>query len=112
MARVRVKQNRQQIENLLADKLRDEGRPAIAAANRELAEDARRYWRAVAPVDEGDYRDSIHVRPRHDHNRLPATKVVATDWKSSFIEFGTGGESPTPEFAPRGQTQIHFGGGL
>ncbi|KUH99263.1 HK97 gp10 family phage protein [Mycobacterium sp. IS-3022] len=112
MARVRVKQSTKDIEDIIADKLRDprEGRPAIDAANRELAEDARDYWKSVSPVDTGAYRDSVHVEGRPDVDKLPARAVVASDWKASWIEFGTGGDTPTPEFAPRGKTVIRFGG--
>lgn len=33
-------------------------------------------------------------------------------WYSQMIEFGTGGKTPTPEFAPGQKTASHFGGTL
>ncbi len=50
---------------------------------------------AVAPVKTGAYAASIGVTNDGDGVRL-----VATDWKANWIEFGTGAPSPTPAFAP------------
>jgi hypothetical protein len=58
----------------------------------ELAQPIADNAREFAPVDEGDYRDSIEVTI--DGNEV---RVDAFDWKSNFLEFGT---SDTPIFAP------------
>ena len=62
-----------------------------------------------APVDTGEYAAGIRVTKRA---RGGKGQVGATHWTSHFIEDGTGGPTPTPEFAPMGKTAAHFGGTL
>lgn len=67
------------------------------------------FAKSKAPVDSGDYAAGIKVTKRA---RGGKGQVGATDWKSHFIEDGTGGDTPTPEFAPMAATAAHFGGTL
>lgn len=62
-----------------------DGLVAVMESAAELARD-------VAPVDEGDYRDSIKVVAAGG-----AVFLMATDWKAAFIEWGT---ANNPVFAP------------
>jgi hypothetical protein len=74
--------------------------PEVTDAKVRLAEQIRDYWREVSPELTGEYKDSIEVQVDSD-----VVKVVATDEKASYIEFGT---SDTPEHAPRAKTQAKF----
>lgn len=65
------------------------------------------YARELAPVDTGDYAAGIKVTQRAKGGR---GEVSATNWKSHFIEYGTGGDTPTPELAVMAKTVEHFGG--
>lgn len=67
------------------------GQKALLEAAEAIAENAR----GLAPVRTGDYRDSITV----EQDRK-GTRVVAADFKAGWIEFGTGGDTPTPAHAP------------
>ena len=78
--------------------------------------------RSLAPVDEGDYRDSIEVEKKFGAtpDGMPTKRVISRDWKAHFIEYGTGPDTkegskfgkdtPTPEFAVVGRTAAMFGG--
>lgn len=59
----------------------------LAAEARAVADEAR----ALAPVDQGDYRAAL---------RADANRVIADDRKALWIEFGTGPPAPTPAYAP------------
>lgn len=61
---------------------------------RRRAEASAANARSNAPVDTGDYRDSIHVVMEMHPTRVVA-HVVADDWKANIIEarFGTLGRS-------------------
>jgi hypothetical protein len=65
--------------------------PGMVAAMGTVAEQIVSEAQAAAPVLTGEYRDSIHVE---------GNRAVASDWKSVYIEFGTGYPGPTPAFAP------------
>lgn len=108
-----------------------------AKAEKELLLFSRRvhrYWKRIAPV--GDPTGARYVenfgRPLPKHwsqtddeagaykagitNRkfglirgYPARIIEATDYKSHWIEYGTGGDTPTPEFACRQRTATRFG---
>ena len=71
----------------------------------ELAEKAAEYWRSVSPVDTGEYRDHVKVVVDGDD-----VQIINDDDKAAYIEYGTGGSSPTPEFAPRAKVQARFRG--
>jgi hypothetical protein len=88
------------------------GLAEVEAGVQAFAEEVRDHARSEAPVRTGAYAASIEVRKADPVNGLPARKVVATDWKAHFIEFGTGEPGPTTEHAPMGKTAHHFGGTL
>ena len=92
-----------------------------------------RYWRRIAPVGDstgaryvenfggplpkhwsqtddeaGSYRAGIVNRKGPKINGFPSRTIAATDYKSHWIEYGTGGKTPTPEFAPRQRTATRF----
>lgn len=64
-----------------------------------FARDVAQTAKAIAPRDSGDYAGSIKVDVEHDDG-MSFVRVVAEDHKAHWIEFGTGGTSPTPAFAP------------
>lgn len=90
-----------------------------AKVDRELAVDAERIkgiWLSHSPVDDGTYAAGLEVRNRTPIDGFPAKKIVATDPKSKYIEFGTGVYNPrkqggnSPVFAPRAKTAAELGG--
>lgn len=66
-------------------KLRDAAETELKRSGEKMAADMRR----DAPVDEGDLRDSIHVRTIEDDADQVAVRVASNDWKANFVEFGT-----------------------
>ncbi|AGM12757.1 minor tail protein [Mycobacterium phage Dumbo] len=56
----------------------------------------------------GDYAKSIRVSFVKSKSGLPKARVMATDYKSWWIEYGA---KHMPEFAPRAHTLAHFEGG-
>ena len=58
----------------------------------EVAEDIADNAVAIAPVEEGDYRDGIEAVSEGE-----GARVNANDWKSGFVEFGT---TNNPAWAP------------
>lgn len=108
-----------------------------AKAEKELllfSRKVHRYWKRIAPV--GDPTGARYVEnfggplPKHwsqtddeagaykagiQNNKYgliggyPARIIEATDYKSHWIEYGTGGDTPTPEFACRQRTATRFG---
>jgi hypothetical protein len=69
--------------------------PEMHHAMGEVAEEVAREARSIAPVDEGDFRDSIHEEVVIEDGKATG-KVIADDPASIHIEFGT---SDTPTFA-------------
>lgn len=108
-----------------------------AKAEKELLLFSRkvtRYWKRIAPVGDptgaryeenfggplpahwsqtddeaGAYKAGIVNRKYGLIGGWPARVVEATDYKSGWIEYGTGGDTPTPEFACRQRTATRFG---
>jgi hypothetical protein len=108
-----------------------------AKAEKELLLFSRkvtRYWKRIAPVGDptgaryvenfggplpkhwsqtddeaGAYKAGIRNRKYGLIRGYPARIIEATDYKSHWIEYGTGGDTPTPEFAPRQRTATRFG---
>jgi hypothetical protein len=71
----------------------------LEADLRAKAEAAAVVARSIAPFDEFDYKDSIAADSGlGDHGTVIAT-LYASDWKSVFLELGTGEPVPTPAFA-------------
>jgi hypothetical protein len=78
--------------------------PEVTAKKLDLAEKVKAYWKAIAPVRTGHYRDSIHIAVGTDQ----VVRIIAEADYSSEIEYGTGGDSPTPEFACRSIVEARF----
>jgi hypothetical protein len=85
------------------------------------AKKVQEYWRSISPVRTGAYAASIKIRKGRPVDGMPTAVVIATDYKAHWIEYGTkndpvgthsrfGPDTPTPAFAPRAKTAIHFGG--
>lgn len=68
-----------------------------------LAHRAVTYAKRISPVDTGWYRDhwKVELEGRQVY-------VLNDDEKANMLEYGTGGESPTPEFAVGAQTEAKF----
>lgn len=56
---------------------------------REAGEKVLAAARATAPVDEGDYRDGLHLEEKSTDTRN-VVLVVGSDWKTMIIESKTG----------------------
>lgn len=69
--------------------------PQLGRVLGEMADDAADEARAIAPYDEGDYRDSIGSTVVHDEGVLKGI-VYSDDPKAMWLEFGT---EDTPTFA-------------
>ena len=108
-----------------------------AKAEKELIAFSRRvtrYWKRIAPVGDptgaryvenfggplpkhwsqtddeaGAYKAGIRNRKYKLIRGYPSRIIEATDYKSHWIEYGTGGDTPTPEFACRQRTATRFG---
>lgn len=83
---------------------RGQGRTVIDKDVNKTAKEAADYARSIAPVDEGDYRDSIHVEDLPDRRGMPGKRVVADDFKAHLIEYGS---KHNPEFAVFARTADH-----
>lgn len=80
--------------------------PALLARTTEMveflgvvAEAAAENARGFAPVRSGSYRDGIEGQAGIVEGQAEG-RVNARDFKSGWIEFGTGQPGPTPAFAP------------
>lgn len=80
-----------------------------AGINEFMTEQVIPYGRSVSPVDEGRYAASWKVMQKAKNGR---GLVGPTDFKSHWIEFGTGDPGPTRAAAPAQKTARHFGGDL
>jgi hypothetical protein len=80
------------------------------------AEEVKAAWARNSPVDTGEYAASIEIKDRPPIDGFPAKRIVATDPKAEYIEFGTGVWNPrhqggnSPAFAPRAKTAAEFAG--
>lgn len=70
---------------------------------------ARDLAKGMGLVESGDYVAGIKVTKKA---RAGKGTVSATDWKSHFLEFGTGAPGPTNVYAVMEKTAQHFGGSL
>lgn len=73
--------------------VRDAVQPALDTSADELVGTMKR----LAPVDEGDLRDSIEKRPG---GHELARKVATDDYKARWAEFGTAKQAAQPFFWP------------
>lgn len=78
----------------------------VRVEKRAVAKQMAAHAKSISPTDQGDYAAAWHV----DEDRRGNVRVVNDDFKAHWIEDGTGGESPTPEFAVAAKTAIAFGG--
>ena len=88
-----------------------------AELNKKMEREIVPFWRALTPMLKGQRgadkrtpgaaRASVKVTRRARGGR---GQVGMTVWYAHFLEFGTGGSTPTPEFAPGRKTAAHFGG--
>lgn len=78
-----------------------------AELNKFMKSEIVPYWKGQAPVRTGEYAGDIKVTKKA---RGGQGQVGDKDRIAHLIEFGTGGSSPTPEFAPGRKTAAHFGG--
>lgn len=69
----------------------------------DLADEAAAVARTLAPVREGDYRDSIEGLSGFNDDGIASGRLVATDWKAHWIEAGTGQPGPTPPYRVLGR---------
>lgn len=106
----RVRETTSQIQREIEEAIRRQAN--LEAHVQEFAEEVRDHARREAPVRTGAYAAGIKVRKGKPKRGLPTRQVVATDFKSHWIEFGTGEPGPTKEHAPMGKTAHHYGGTL
>jgi HK97 gp10 family phage protein len=64
---------------------------------RDIAKAIQERAQAIAPVDSGDYRDSIKVGVAEQGDDGLEITVYSDDWKANFIEWGT---TNNPAWAP------------
>lgn len=78
--------------------------PEVRDRLADIADAGADYARSIAPVDEGDYEagidgDVVFV------NGAWRGRIIARDWKSRFIEYGT---VDTPKFGVLRRTREHL----
>lgn len=67
----------------------------------EVAKQGVAYAKAIAPVDDGDYRDGIRV----GRSGNSGVEIEFSDYKSHWVEFGTEDQEPNPV---RARTENHL----
>lgn len=82
------------------------GSAAVRAEKKAVAKKMAAHAKSISPRDHGDYAVAWGVKD----NKRGDVKVVNDNFKAHWIEDGTGGSSPTPEFAVAAKTAIAFGG--
>lgn len=132
MARTKVDKSSLEIEMMIDRRARNDAK--VRKDLLLLGRKVHRYWRRIAPVGDpsgaryvenfggplpkhwqqndpkaGSYKAGIIHRRGKKVNGFPTRVISATDWKSHWIEYGTGGDTPTPEFACRQRTATRFG---
>lgn len=78
----------------------------VQAEKRAVAKKMVAHAKSISPVDHGDYAAAWEV----DEGRRGDVRIVNDNFKAHWIEDGTGGSTPTPEFAVAAKTAIQFGG--
>jgi hypothetical protein len=92
---------------------------ADAELNRFMKDEVVPFWRSQTPILKsepgsgrrraGAARASVQVtKPARGGQGEVGMKI----WYADMLESGTGGATPTPQFAPGGKTAAHFGGTL
>ena len=72
----------------------------VQVALRVLAELGAEAAKALAPERTGRYREDITVDVGVSDKGIAMARINANDFKSVWIEFGTGDPGPTEAFAP------------
>lgn len=80
----------------------------VKAEKKRVAQQMVAYAKSISPVDEGDYAKDWKVEQGKGFD--DETRVANDNFKAHWIEDGTGGDSPTPEYAVGARTAIAFGG--
>ncbi len=78
---------------------------AVQAEKRAVAKKMAEHAKSISPVDHGDYAADWKVEDRRG-----GVRIINNNFKAHWIEDGTGGETPTPEYAVAAKTAIQFGG--
>lgn len=63
--------------------------PKVVSAIKSKAEAAKTIAQAIAPVNTGDYKRGIEMDVAVNDRGYTMGRVIASDWKSLWIEFGT-----------------------
>lgn len=78
----------------------------VKAEKRIVARQMVGWAKSISPVDHGDYAADWKVV----EGRRGDVRIVNDNFKAHWIEDGTGGDTPTPEYAVAAKTAIQFGG--
>lgn len=70
--------------------------PELKAASKDAADEIARIARDTAPVDQGDYKSGIVTQETKNGYR-----VLASDQKSAWVEFGVPSHHQPPQFVLR-----------
>lgn len=81
---------------------------AVKAEKKRVGALMAAHAKSISPADHGDYGAAWKVKQGKGTD--DETVVSNDNFKAHWIEDGTGGESPTPEFAVAARTAIAFGG--
>lgn len=77
--------------------------PALQADGLEVLEPVVKDAQSLAPVDQGDLRDSIEAAVLDDGS----VGVIIRDWKGHFFEFGTAHMRATPMLIPAWDANVN-----
>lgn len=66
----------------------------------DVAEEVLEDWQRKAPVDEGDYRDSLHIEKPREGTRVVASEVPGPDPYDIYQEYGTEEMAAHPSARP------------
>lgn len=94
------------VENLLTGAAKKKVTIAVETIVEEVADAVADEWRRRVPVDEGDYRDSIHVEDgSHPLERIVTTDLPGDDPYDIYLEYGTVDQDPNPVAKRAANTQ-------
>src|ERR1700682_5952429 len=83
--------------------------PEVSEAKIALAEKCNEYWQAICLPNSrtGRYYNSIRVEVTDAVRVIAGGEEYGVDY-AGYLEYGTGGDSPTPERAYRAQVESRF----
>jgi hypothetical protein len=93
-------------QSAIDEQIRTSG--AVKAEKKRIAALMAAHAKSISPVDHGDYGAAWKVQQGKGAD--DQTLVSNDNFKAHWIEDGTGGDTPTPEFAVAAKTAIAFGG--